>query len=153
MFLQLYTRRVKDAKQVLDLIKIQKLGDGETLPSNENSEDNVLYDNSHVNTLGERFILHCRRYLHGRGHPDHPIYNDLISIANRNAANVEPAFRARQFLSCMSSLPFLPLNEQTLEVIFILLLFWRCLINTLNYTDTLCSWARKSTYKTSNCSQ
>jgi hypothetical protein len=120
LFLQLYTRRVKDAKQVLDLIKIHKLQAGETLitlTGQENSEDvQFFYDASHVNALGEHFILHCWRYLHGRGHPNHPIYNDLISLANRKSANDEPAFRARQFLSCMLSLPFLPIKEEILEV-------------------------------------
>lgn len=117
LFLQLYTRRVKDAKQVLDLIKIDKLREGDTLSGDENSEDNIFYGSIQVNALGECFIQHFRRYLHGTGHPDHPIYNGLISLANRDAAKNEPAFRARQFLSCMSSLPFLPLKEETLEVI------------------------------------
>ena len=125
LFLQLYTRRVKDAKQVLDLIKIHKLQEGDTLTGDESSEDNDL-DANRVNALGECFILHCRRYLHGRGHPDHPIYNDLISLANRKAANDEPAFRARQFLSCMSSLPFLPLKEEALEVRHVLYPFLLC---------------------------
>ena len=122
LFLQLYTCHVKDAKQVLDLIKIHKLQEGETLitlTGQENfSEEDVqsFYNASHVNALDEHFILHCQRYLHDRGHPDHPIYNNLVSFANRKAVNDEPAFQARQFLSCMSSLPFLPIREETLEV-------------------------------------
>jgi hypothetical protein len=124
LFLQLYTHRVKNAKQVLDLIKIDKLQEGETLTGGDNSEDNILYGAIQVNVLGERFIQHFRRYLHGRGHPDHPIYNDLISLANRNAVNDEPAFRAHQFLSCMSSLPFLPLKEETLEVLRLYLFYY-----------------------------
>ena len=95
LFLQLYTRRVKDAKQVLDLIKLQEGETLITLTGQENfSEEDVqsFYDASHVNALGECFILHCRRYLHGRGHLDHPIYNDLVSLANHKAVNDEPAF-------------------------------------------------------------
>ena len=126
LFLQLYTRRVKDPKQVLDLIKIDKLQEGDTLSGDENSEDNVFYGAIQVNALGERFIKHFRHYLHGIGHPDHPIYNGLISLANRNAVKNEPAFRARQFLSCMSSMPFLPLKEETLEVIHLHLLLRQC---------------------------
>lgn len=155
LFLQLYTRRVKDAKQVLNLIKIQKLQEGEalvTLHGEETSEDiEFFYDASHVNALGERFILHCRRYLQGRGHPDHPIYNELISLANRKAVNDEPAFRARQFLSCMSSLPFLPIKEETLEVRFIITVMNKTL--TSNNTDTLCSRASISVYKAIRCSK
>ena len=91
------THHVKDAKEVLDLIKIHKLREEETLitlTGEESSEEDVqfFYDASHVNALGEHFILHCQRYLHGRGHPDHSTYNDLISLANRKAVNDEPTF-------------------------------------------------------------
>jgi hypothetical protein len=119
LFQKLYTRRITNPKQVINMIGMPSMKDDEVLPlvdGQEGTEVGLQYNGSSLRLLGERFMLHLKRYLHGRGHPNHPIYNSLVSTEDRDAANTDPGFRARQFLQCMSSLAFLPITEETLEV-------------------------------------
>jgi hypothetical protein len=114
---QLYTRRVTDPKQVIDIIYFPEMADAEELPaSGDDLEVGVPYDGLRLRQLGARFILHFQRYMHGRGHPDVTVYNELIFSFDQNAAKSDLAFRARQFLALITGTMFLPVDACQLEV-------------------------------------
>lgn len=122
MFLmkQLYCRRITEPKQVLERVVFPHIADNACLPivhaGTPELEENVPYDGLCLRLLAERFKKHLQRYLHGRGHPDLPVYNTLINQELREEARNDPSFRARQFASLMSGSIFLALPARDMEV-------------------------------------
>jgi hypothetical protein len=106
---------------VLDLVVVTSIADHQEIPvvgvgDNAVVEIGVPYDGQRLRALGTRFMMHFSRYLQGAGHPKSSIYDDLITVDDHNAADADPAFRARQFLSQMTGTSFLPLSEEPLRV-------------------------------------
>ena len=93
------------------------MSDGYVLPGREEDlEDGVPSDGPGLRRLAELFTRHLARYLHGFGYPGDPVYATLLDTEKRQEALLDPAFRARQFLSHMSGTAFLDMNPQNLEV-------------------------------------
>lgn len=116
---QLYTRRVKDANQVLNLVRFPPMEDDAILPvvfNSRESEPDLPYKGAQLRPLEKMFMNHLTRYFSGTGHPNHHIYNDLISLNHREAAQNDTAFRARQFLSLITGSGSLAVSPPPLEV-------------------------------------
>lgn len=62
-------------------------------------------------------VMHICRYLRGRGHPDHPRLDGIVTDDMREAVVEDKTYRLRSFLLLMSGSPMLPASEsQKLEV-------------------------------------
>jgi hypothetical protein len=103
---------------VLNLIQFPPMEDDAILPVVFNSRESELdlYNGAQLRSLEKMFMNHLARYFSGIGHPNHHIYNDLISLDHRDAARKDTAFRARQFLSLISGSGFLAVSPPPLEV-------------------------------------
>ena len=118
---QLYTRRITNPKQVFELIYISPIDDHEEIPRvgpagfNDEEELDVPCNGLQLRALGQLLMMHLKRYFEGTGHPKQSIYDDLIAPKDRDAADADPAFRARQFLSQMTGTSFVPLSAEKLQ--------------------------------------
>jgi hypothetical protein len=95
------------------------MSDTDTLPLDfpgQETEHTAPFDGFRLNLLSKRFMQHFHRYLNGSGHPDHPIYNELVSFVNREEAKKDQAFRARQFVVHITGTAFLDSPARNMKV-------------------------------------
>jgi hypothetical protein len=105
---QLYCHQVTNPNQVLNIIDIPPPRDAD-----QGAEEGGA--NDHHQILAMHLKQHLACYLHGSGHPDHPLYNDLISAEKRKEAQKDPTFHACQFLPLMSGTTFLDSPPHKME--------------------------------------
>jgi hypothetical protein len=86
------------------------------LQFDQESEHSAPFDRAQLPTLSNHFLRHFTRYLNGAGHPDHPIYCEIIPLAIREAAKTDKSFRARQFVSQITGTAFLDSPAKKMEV-------------------------------------
>jgi hypothetical protein len=111
-----YNRRLTEPIQILHLVQFPTMADTDILPGTEKMEFGTPSSGRELKLLEERFMMHFTRYIHGAGHPDAPVYTELIQEKDRNAAKADRAFRARQFLTQMGGVAFLPVDATPLQV-------------------------------------
>src|ERR1700721_2745258 len=126
---QLYSRRITNPSQVLTLICFCPLPATSDSPDGNFGQHTFDIEGARLDRLPDSFMKHFSRYLNGVGHPDHPLYNELISPEKREDAKKVP-FRAHQFVYHMTGTTFLNPNTLRLEV-------WAPWLLRIQFSDNL----------------
>ena len=90
-----YNRRITSGIQLIPLLTYKVFGDDEEFERR-------------MTDTKPKLVKAIERYFLGTGHPNVPLFNDIVAPTRFEADNKDPGYRAKRFVKMLSGISLLP---------------------------------------------